>query len=287
MKNIIEFKNVSYIYMPGTPFEKVALNNINLEIQKNEFVGVMGHTGSGKTTFAQMLNGILKPASGTVIIDEVDITNKNTKTKDLCFKVGLVMQFPEYQLFEETVHKDISFGPKNMGLNDIQINLRVERAIKFVGLDEKILSKSPFELSGGQKRRVAIAGVIAMEPKILVLDEPTAGLDPLARDEILNQIKFLKDETQTTVIFVSHSMEEISKFCEKVIVMNNGKIVLNEKLQDIFSKTEFLESIGLSVPQITKIVNGLKKNGMNLNNKIYEIPQIAQEIKKNLKKSEG
>lgn len=276
----ILLSNIKYTYMPNSPFEKTALNDVTLEINSGEFIGLIGHTGSGKSTLVQLLNGLLKPSYGKVLIDGVDIWGKNVNLKEIRGKVGLCFQYPEYQLFEETVFEDIAFGPKNMGVPQNEIENRVLEAISFVGLDEKILKKSPFEISGGQKRRVAIAGVIAMKPKILILDEPTAGLDPKGRDEILNKIKILHKNTDMTVILVSHSMEDIAKTVSKIVVMNKGKIELSGSISDIFMQYKRLEKIGLSVPQITKVMYRLYENGFPVCPSVYTIEDAKFEILK-------
>ena len=235
---MIKLENVSYVYMQGGPFEKTALNNINLEIGDGEFIGLIGHTGSGKSTLIQLLNGLIKPTEGRVRVAGFDLTDKKTKMRDVRFKVGLVMQYPEHQLFEETVFKDIAFGPQNMGLPQEEIKNRVEFAANLVGLSKEILDKSPFDLSGGQKRRVAIAGVLAMEPKVLILDEPTAGLDPGGRDEILFKIKDMHERMNLTVILVSHSMEDVAKLADRILVMNGGSIEMFDTPSKIFENAE-------------------------------------------------
>lgn len=270
---MIKLENVSYTYMKGGPFEKKALDNINLEISKGEFIGLIGHTGSGKSTLIQLLNGLIKPDCGRIFIDGTDICDKKTKLRDVRFKVGLVMQYPEYQLFEETVLKDISFGPSNMGLGAEEVENRAKFAANIVGIDESLLDKSPFELSGGQKRRVAIAGVLAMEPKILILDEPTAGLDPAGRDEILYKIKDMHERMNLTVILVSHSMEDVAKLADRILVMNGGKTEMFGTPSSVFSNGERLSEIGLNVPQITRICDGLRKKGMPLKDGIYTVEE--------------
>ncbi|MGE4283269.1 MAG: energy-coupling factor transporter ATPase [Clostridia bacterium] len=274
----IKIENLNYVYMPGSPFEKQALKDISLEIHKGEFIGLIGHTGSGKSTLVQHLNGLLKPASGRIIINEHDITNKKTDIKLIRSKVGLVFQYPEHQLFEETVYKDIAFGPTNMELTAEEIEKRVKGALSIVGLSSSILDKSPFELSGGQKRRVAIAGVLSMMPEILVLDEPTAGLDPAGRDEILFQIKSLHDKLGMTVILVSHSMEDIARVADRIIVMQKGAIAMNGKPGEVFQKEKELESMGLSVPQITKVMSKLKSKGILIRNDIFTVHQARKEL---------
>ena len=268
---MIKLENVSYVYMQGGPFEKTALNNINLEIGDGEFIGLIGHTGSGKSTLIQLLNGLIKPTEGRVRVAGFDLTDKKTKMRDVRFKVGLVMQYPEHQLFEETVFKDIAFGPQNMGLPQEEIKNRVEFAANLVGLSKEILDKSPFDLSGGQKRRVAIAGVLAMEPKVLILDEPTAGLDPGGRDEILFKIKDMHERMNLTVILVSHSMEDVAKLADRILVMNGGRKEMFDTPSKVFEKAERLSEIGLNVPQVTRVADGLRKLGMPLRSGIYTI----------------
>lgn len=280
----IKIENLTHIYMPKSPFEKVALDNVNIEFESGQFIALIGHTGSGKSTLIQHLNGLLKPSSGNILIDGVDITGKNVKLSDIRKKVGLVFQYPEYQLFEETIEKDIQFGPRNLGLNEEEIDKRVKRAMAMVGLDyETYKDKSPFELSGGQKRRVAIAGVVAMEPKILILDEPTAGLDPKGRDEILAQIKNLHQEYNMTIILVSHSMEDVAKLAERVVVMNRGKAILDGAPSEVFKEIETLEEVGLAVPQVTYLARALKQRGFDIDNDIFTIEQAREAILKVLK----
>lgn len=268
---MIKLKNVSYVYMQGGPFEKTALDNINLEIDRGEFIGIIGHTGSGKSTLIQMLNGLLKPSSGSIEVAGINLTDKKTNLRDVRFKVGLVMQYPEYQLFEETVFKDIAFGPKNMGLDDDEIKKRVEFAANTVGLMPKLLEKSPFDLSGGQMRRAAIAGVLAMEPQVLILDEPTAGLDPAGRDEILYKIKDMHERMDMTVLLVSHSMEDVARLADRILVMNSGHIEMFDTPEKVFKNADRLSEIGLNVPQVTHITDGLRKLGMPLHEGIYTI----------------
>lgn len=280
---MIKLENVSYVYMQDGPFEKTALNNINLEIGDGEFIGLIGHTGSGKSTLIQLLNGLIKPTEGRVRVAGFDLTDKKTKMRDVRFKVGLVMQYPEHQLFEETVFKDIAFGPQNMGLPQEEIKNRVEFAANLVGLSKEILDKSPFDLSGGQKRRVAIAGVLAMEPKVLILDEPTAGLDPGGRDEILFKIKDMHERMNLTVILVSHSMEDVAKLADRILVMNSGSIEMFDTPSKIFENAERLSQIGLNVPQITQVCDRLRAAGMPLAGGIYTIEDAAWQISKLLK----
>jgi energy-coupling factor transport system ATP-binding protein len=280
-KKSIIVEKLIHIYMPGTPFEKKALDEVSLEIKDGEFVALIGHTGSGKSTLIQHFNGLLKPKSGRIIIDDVDITAPKTKLSNIRKKVGLVFQYPEYQLFEETVVKDIRFGPSNLGLEEVEIDSRVKRAMNIVGLDyEKYKDKSPFELSGGQKRRVAIAGVVAMEPKILILDEPTAGLDPKGRDEILGKIKMLHKEYNMTIILVSHSMEDVAKVADRVIVMHNGKSILDGTPEVVFKEIDVLEEVGLAAPQVTYLARKLREQGLNISDKIFTIEQAKRELLK-------
>lgn len=280
----IKIENLTHIYMQNGPFEKKALDNVNIEIEDGEFVALIGHTGSGKSTLIQHMNGILKATDGHIFVDDVDITEKNVKLTDIRKKVGLVFQYSEYQLFEESIEKDIAFGPRNLGLSEEEINKRVIKAMNMVGLNyEAFKDKSPFDLSGGQKRRVAIAGVIAMEPKVLILDEPTAGLDPKGRDDILSQIKKLHDDFGMTIILVSHSMEDVAKIAEKVIVMDKGKVALKGKPEEVFKELEKLEEIGLAVPQVTYLMKALKERGFNVSDNAYTIEQAKNEILRVLK----
>ncbi len=259
---IIETKNLTYIYGQGTPFEKVAVEDVSISIEKGEFVGVIGHTGSGKSTLIQTLNGLIRPTSGQVLLDGKDIWAEPKKIRNVRFQVGLVFQYPEYQLFEETVLKDIMFGPKNMGLSDDEARARAYEAARFTDLKEELLEKSPFELSGGEKRRAAIAGVIAMDPEVLILDEPTAGLDPRGRDVLLSQIGQYHRERGNTVLLVSHSMEDIGRTADRLLVMSGGHKQYLAPTRDVFSHGEELESMGLRVPQITKIMQELIKLGV-------------------------
>lgn len=275
----IKIENLTHIYMPKSPFEKLALDNVNLEIADGDFVALIGHTGSGKSTLIQHMNGLLKPSSGKILVDGIDITAKGVKLTDIRKKVGLVFQYAEYQLFEETIAKDIAFGPKNLGLSEEDISIRVKKSMEMVGLSYELYKdKSPFELSGGQKRRVAIAGVIAMEPKTLILDEPTAGLDPKGRDDILRQIQRLHKEYGMTIILVSHSMEDVAKIALKVVVMNHSKIVLQGAPKEIFKEVETLEKIGLGVPQVTYLMRALREKGFNVSDNAYTIDQAKDEI---------
>ncbi|MBQ3182776.1 MAG: energy-coupling factor transporter ATPase, partial [Clostridia bacterium] len=267
----IELKGVSYLYGGKTPFEKKALNNINATIEKGSITGIIGHTGSGKSTLVQLLNGLLRPTEGQILLDGVDIWENPKKMRALRFKVGLVFQYPEYQLFEETVKQDIAFGPKNMGLTADEVERRVLDAAKFCGLDQRLLSKSPFELSGGQKRRVAIAGVMAMSPEVLILDEPAAGLDPQGRSDIFGGICEYRRKSGATVIIVSHSMEDIARYCDRVLVMSGGQVWAEGNCDEIFSRADELESIGLSIPQIARFVRLLKEKGIDLGDNLYTV----------------
>ena len=268
---IIKTENLTYVYGEGTPFRKVAVDNLDIEIDEGELVGVIGHTGSGKSTLIQHLNGLLKPTSGKIIIDGEELWKDKSKLRDIRFKVGLVFQYPEYQLFEETVYKDIAFGPKNMGLDEAEIDRRIKETARLVGISEGLFQKSPFELSGGQKRRVAIAGVMAMEPKVLILDEPTSGLDPKGRDKILGQIREYHKEKKNTVLLVSHSMEDVAKNATKILVMNKSKLFCYDTPENVFHRSGELSQIGLSVPQITRVFDRLKSAGIPITDDVYTV----------------
>ena len=276
--SIVELKGVSFIYGKKTPYEIKALDDVSLEIEENLITGLIGHTGSGKSTLVQMLNGILRPSSGTVIVDGEDIWKKPRKIASVRYKVGMVMQYPEYQLFADTVKDDIAYGPKNMGLSAEEIEHRVKKSAEFCGIDEETLKKSPFDLSGGQKRRVALAGVMAMNPKILVLDEPAAGLDPKGRREILGGIKRYREESGTTVIIVSHSMEDMAMYCDRVVVMSGAKLLLNGTTKEVFGKSEILKENGLDVPEITNIVLKLREKGIEIPGDIYTVEDAVKSI---------
>ena len=274
----IKLQDVSFFYGKGTAYCKEALKNVNIEIKEGSITGLIGHTGSGKSTMLQLLNGLATPSEGKVLLDGVDIWEKPKEIGKVRFRVGLVMQYPEYQLFEETVEKDIAYGPKNMGLNELEIAERINEAIDFVGLSPDVLQKNPFDLSGGQKRRVAIAGVIAMRPEVLVLDEPAAGLDPQGRDVILNGIFKYREKTGATVIIVSHSMEDMARLCDDIIVLSSGEVVLNGTRDEVFKESQMLEKIGLAVPQITLLMHELNARGIKVNNGIYTEEEAVKEI---------
>ena len=279
MKPILEVKNLTYIYSAGTPFEHKALDDISFSVERGEFIGIIGHTGSGKSTLMEQLNGLLKPTSGTVLLDGQDIWSDKKLTRQARFRVGLVFQYPEYQLFEETVYKDIAFGPKNMGLSPEEVDRRVREAAGFVGLTEQQLEVSPFDLSGGQKRRVAIAGVIAMEPEVLILDEPTAGLDPVGRSEILGNIQSYRKAKNATIMMVSHSMEDVARLTDRLLVMNGSKLAMDAPPAQVFTHAEELTQMGLNIPQVTQVFLELKKLGLDVKN-VYTIDQAAAEIKR-------
>ena len=267
----IKIENVCYVYDGGTPFQTVALDDINIEIRENAVTGIIGHTGSGKSTLVQMFNGLVRPTSGKIYLDCVDIWEKPKEIGKVRFRVGLVMQYPEYQLFEENVRADIAFGPKNMGLDDEEIEKRVRESASFVGLDEAALDKSPFDLSGGQKRRAAIAGVMAMRPEVLVLDEPSAGLDPAGKNSIFDGIKRYAESTGAAVIIVSHSMDDMAKYCEDIIVLSRSKVVMQGKRNEVFGRGDELEAIGLGVPQMTGLMRLLKESGIDVPQDIYTV----------------
>ncbi|MCZ7408959.1 energy-coupling factor transporter ATPase [Parvimonas micra] len=282
----INFKKVSFVYGEKTPFEKLALDNIDLTIKKGEFVGIIGHTGSGKSTLIQHFNGILKPTSGDVFIGDMNTKDKELAKSGLRYKIGLVFQYPEYQLFEETIEKDIAFGPKNMGLSEEEVTERVKEAMEIVGLDyEAKKDKSPFEISGGQKRRVAIAGILAMKPDILILDEPTAGLDPKGRDELFFQIKRLYEKNNITIVLISHSMEDVAKLVNRIIIMKNGHIHLDKSTKEAFSDVDDLKRVGLNVPQITELMDILRKKGHHFSKNILTVDEAFNEIKRELRKN--
>lgn len=275
----IVIKNLDKVYDQGTPYETVALMDVNIKIEEGQFIGLIGHTGSGKSTLIQHLNGLIKPTSGEISVNGFDITSKKGKLREVRKRVGLVFQYPEYQLFEETVEKDIAYGPGNLGLEEKEINKRVRESMEAVGLNyDEVSQKSPFELSGGQRRRVAIAGVIAMNPEVLILDEPTAGLDPKGRDEILTEIKELHNKKKITVILVSHSMDDISKLAEKIIVMDKGKVKMFDTVENVFSNGALLKNIGLGVPQITELVSMLNDKGYDIDRHIFTVEEAKKAI---------
>ena len=278
MTAVLKTENLTHSYSNGMMGAVAAIHNVNLEIEKGELVGIIGHTGSGKSTLLQHFNGLLKPDSGRILLDGEDIWQSKESVRAARFKVGLCFQYPEYQLFEETVYKDIAFGPKNMGLSDDDIDRRVKKAIEFVGLKSDYLEKSPFDLSGGEKRRVAIAGVMAMEPEILILDEPTAGLDPHGRDIVLSMVKQYKEKTGSTVILVSHSMEDIAKIADRVLVLNKSKVAMFGTVKEVYSQSEKLCEMGLNVPQITKIFTKLKSMGYDVSKSVFTVEQGVNEI---------
>lgn len=276
--SLIEVKNLVYTYGHGTPFVTHAVNNVSFSVERGEIIGVIGHTGSGKSTVVQQLNGLIKPESGEILLDGKNIWTDYKKISDVRFKVGLVFQYPEYQLFEETAEKDIAFGPNNMGLSEDDIKERVRYAAELVGLKKELLDKSPFDLSGGEKRRVAIAGVIAMKPDVLILDEPTAGLDPEGRDTILSRIKNYRDENNAAVIIVSHSMEDMAKTADKLLVLSGGEVKMFDSVKNVFSRTEELTDIGLDIPEVTKIAIKLNSNGINVPKNIFTVEQLKDAL---------
>ncbi len=278
MEPILRVENLTHTYSAGTPFERSAVKEMNLSVMPGEFLGIIGHTGSGKSTLIQHLNGLLKPTEGCVYLDGKDIWAEPKNIRQVRFQVGLVFQYPEYQLFEDTVYKDIAFGPGNMGLSREEIDRRVRQAATFVGLREELLNKSPFELSGGQKRRVAIAGVIAMEPKVLILDEPTAGLDPRGRENILRQIRAYHKEKGTTVILVSHSMEEIAQNVDRIVVLKGARNYMEGTPREVFSRAEELEAVGLDVPQVTRIAMALRRRGVDIDTAVYTVDELKHAL---------
>ena len=278
MEPILQVKALTHTYSAGTPFEHKAIDNVDLEVMPGEFLGIIGHTGSGKSTLIQHLNGLLRPTGGEILLDGEDIWAKPKEIRRVRFQVGLVFQYPEYQLFEETVYKDISYGPKNMGLDASEIDRRVRQAAAFAGIDEDMLEKSPFELSGGQKRRVAIAGVIAMEPKVLILDEPTAGLDPRGREAILAQLRSYHKQKGNTVILVSHSMEEVARNVDRIVVMSHSHKLMDGTPEEVFSRAEELLQVGLDVPQVTKVAMELQKRGLLADSSVYTIDELVRRL---------
>ena len=278
MEPIIRVENLTHTYSAGTPFERSAVDGLCMDVLPGEFLGIIGHTGSGKSTLIQHLNGLLKPTAGRILLDGKDIWENPKEIRQVRFQVGLVFQYPEYQLFEETVYKDIAFGPGNMGLDKEEIDRRVRQAAAFVGLDEEMLDKSPFELSGGQKRRVAIAGVIAMEPKVLILDEPTAGLDPAGREKILRQLQRYHQEKGTTILLVSHSMEEIAQNADRIVVLKGGRCLMSGTPRQVFARAEELEDVGLDIPQVTKVALALRRRGLDIDPAVYTVEELKSAL---------
>ena len=274
----IQTKGLTYRYGIGTPFEKTAVDHVDLEIESGSFVGIIGHTGSGKSTLIQHLNGLLKPTEGSILLDGKDIWAEKAQMRQVRFRVGLVFQYPEYQIFEETVAKDIAFGPRNMGLAEEEVQARVKETAAIVGLSDDILEQSPFLLSGGQKRRVAIAGVMAMRPEVLILDEPTAGLDPRGREEILEEIKAYRRQTGATILLVSHSMEDVARHAQQILVMNAGKVFCYGTVENVFRRSQELQAIGLAVPQITRVCNALRAKGIQLTEDIFTVEQAKEQL---------
>ena len=284
MSAVLELKNLSFVYGAGTPFEKKAVDDVSLSIERGELIGIIGHTGSGKSTLVQMLNGLIKPAQGQVLLDGRDIWEQPKKIRDIRFRVGMVFQYPEYQLFEETVYKDIAFGAANKGLTGDELDQAVRRAADFTGLRSELLEKSPFDLSGGEKRRAAIAGVIAMDPEVLILDEPTAGLDPMGRELLLSQIINYHKEKGNTVLLVSHSMEDIARVADRVLVMNRSRLFMLDRTREVFAHGDELEKIGLRVPQVTKIMQALRAQGIDLPDSVLTVDEAFDTLSSLLKR---
>ena len=284
MSTVLELKNLSFVYGAGTPFEKKAVDDVSLSIEQGELIGIIGHTGSGKSTLVQMLNGLIKPAQGQVLLDGRDIWEQPKKIRDIRFRVGMVFQYPEYQLFEETVYKDIAFGAANKGLTGDELDQAVRRAADFTGLRSELLEKSPFDLSGGEKRRAAIAGVIAMDPEVLILDEPTAGLDPMGRELLLSQIINYHKEKGNTVLLVSHSMEDIARVADRVLVMNRSRLFMLDRTREVFAHGDELEKIGLRVPQVTKIMQALRAQGIDLPDSVLTVDEAFDTLSSLLKR---
>ncbi len=276
---ILQAEHVSYVYSGGLPTQTTAVDDVSLSVEAGEFVGVIGHTGSGKSTLVQHFNGLLRPTSGRILLDGRDIWADPKKIRDVRFRVGLVFQYPEHQLFEETVRRDIAFGPRNMGLSDDEVEARVRRATAFVGLREELFDKSPFDLSGGEKRRVAVAGVMAMQPQVLILDEPTAGLDPHGQELLLGQIKEYQQESGATVLLVSHRMEDVARVADRVLVMNDGRVAMFDRTAAVFSRAEELAAIGLSIPAVTRVFMGLRARGIDVGANVYTTEQAAARLR--------
>lgn len=284
---VLETRGLSHIYSENTPFMRLALNQVNFTLEQGECVGVIGHTGSGKSTFMQHMNGLLKPSSGEVLFCGKDIWSDSAYTKETRFRVGLVFQYPEYQLFEETVYQDIAYGPKNMGLSSEEVHRRVMEASQFVGLSDTLLEKSPFQLSGGQKRRVAIAGVVAMEPRVLILDEPTAGLDPQGAKEILEKIREYQQTRGASVMFVSHSMEDVANMVDRLVVFEGGEIPLQGTVEEVFSHSQALQEMGLGIPQMTQLMDKLREQGLEIPEQVYTVEQTVDLVLRMLEKTQG
>ena len=284
---VLDTEDLTYTYSVGTPFEKTAVNNVSLKIEEGEMIGVMGHTGSGKSTLIQHFNGLLRPTSGRILLDGKDIWADKNDIRSVRFKVGLVFQYPEYQIFEETVYKDIAFGPTNMGLDKTEIDRRVRETAHDLGLSEELMERSPFELSGGQKRRVAIAGVMAMEPRVLILDEPTAGLDPAGRDKILSHIKSYHERTRNTILIVSHSMEDIATFADRILVMNKSELFCFDETKKVFARADEIAAIGLDVPQITKVFGALRSRGLDFGKEVYTVGYARELVLRELRERGG
>ena len=284
---VLETEDLTYTYSVGTPFEKTAVNNVSLKIEEGEMIGVMGHTGSGKSTLIQHFNGLLRPTSGRILLDGKDIWADKNDIRSVRFKVGLVFQYPEYQIFEETVYKDIAFGPINMGLDKTEIDRRVRETAHDLGLSEELMERSPFELSGGQKRRVAIAGVMAMEPRVLILDEPTAGLDLAGRDKILSHIKSYHERTRNTILIVSHSMEDIATFADRILVMNKSELFCFDETKKVFARADEIAAIGLDVPQITKVFGALRSRGLDFGKEVYTVGYARELVLRELRERGG
>ena len=278
MEPILRVDDLTHTYSAGTPFQRNAVEHMNLTVMPGEFVGIIGHTGSGKSTLIQHLNGLLKPTEGHIYLDGTDIWEKPKEIRKVRFQVGLVFQYPEYQLFEETIYKDIAYGPQNMGLDHDEVDRRVREAAAYVGIGEELLEKSPFELSGGQKRRVAIAGVLAMEPKVLILDEPTAGLDPRGRESILAQLRHYHEKRGTTILLVSHSMEEIARNVQRIVVLNNARNYMEGTPREVFARASELEAVGLDVPLVTKIAAELKHRGLAISDNVYTVEELHAQL---------
>ena len=275
---VLDVQHITYTYAAGSPFEQHAVRDVSLQTVPGELLGIIGHTGSGKSTLVQHLNGLLRPTQGHILLDGRDIWEQPKKIRDIRFKVGIVFQYPEYQLFEDTIYKDIAFGPRNMGLNGEEIDRRVRRAAADVGLDESLLEKSPFDLSGGEKRRAAIAGVMAMEPEVLILDEPTAGLDPRGREQIITMIQNYRARRNTTVLLVSHSMEDIARLADRVLVMSHGQIAMLDTVDRVFARADELETMGLTVPAVTKVLLLLRRQGVDIATDVYTIEQAVERL---------